>query len=274
MNVKKSLLASAILGAAMLASGAASAGVIYPLGVGIPTGYVPGGFYISAETSYENVVTAPGQNFSGIFLVDSIKNSSAQFTYQYGNNNAYLHGVFRNFIADTINLPTSSTAGTITFKGGEILYYVSNTNTFTNNQGQATDFANASAGTLWLAADPAVLDAAGHTLIITIPVGGTLTQFNGASAQTLLNVRAGAAGGAAGVYFDTNTFTNSYDGSMSDILFQGSADTGASGDFPISGTNHIKTNIFFAPEPISIAMFGTGLMGAAAFGARRKKKLA
>ena len=268
---KSTFIGLSMLTATLLASGAASAGVVYVNGVGIPTGYVPGGFYFDTQTSYEQVVTATGQSFAGIFLVDSIKDAFANITYQYGNNSAYLHGVFQNFIADTIQLPTSSTAGTITFKGGELLYYVSNTNTFTNNQGQATDIANAATGTLLLAADPAVLDAAGHTLIITIPVGGTLTAFSGASAETLLDVRAGAAGGTAGAYFDTDTFT-AFGGATTDLLYQGSANTGASGSFPISGTNHTKANVFFAPEPMTLSLFGAGLVGAAGFGARRRKK--
>ncbi len=269
---KSSIIGLSMLTAGLLASSAASAGIVTVDGVSIPEGFVPGGFYIDAELSFENVVTKVGQTFNGIFKVDAIHDASANGTYAYGQNGSYLTGIFENFVATSVVAPTSSTGGTITFTGGDIMYYVESSNTFTNNAGQATDIANASSGKLWLAADPAAIDSSGHTLIITIPANNSLTAFSNAGANALLDVRSGAAGGDAGAYFDTNTFADSSRPAQNaDILFQGGANSGASGDFPISGTNFIKANVLGVPEPISISLFGAGLAGIAAFGARRRK---
>ncbi len=158
---KSSIIGLSMLTAGLLASSAASAGIVTVDGVSIPEGFVPGGFYIDAELSFENVVTKVGQTFNGIFKVDAIHDASANGTYAYGQNGSYLTGIFENFVATSVVAPTSSTGGTITFTGGDIKYYVESSNTFTNNAGQATDIANASSGKLWLAADPAAIDSSG-----------------------------------------------------------------------------------------------------------------
>ena len=271
----KQLAGLSVFAAAVLASGSALATpVVYINGVGVPTGIVPGGLYLSSENSFENVITAPGQSFSGIFKVANIiEQAASQQTYTYGQNSAYLHGIFDGFTADTVIAPTATTAGQITFFGGSLRYYVSNTDTFTTCSGgppcgpagQPADFAGAGAGILWLDLDPAVIDAAGHTLVITIPANNGLGAFSNATATTFLDV----VGGSAASAFNTNTFnTNPFSG-PNDILFQGTANSGSPSDFPISGTNAIKANA--VPEPLTLSLFGAGLAGAAAFGRRRKK---
>src|SRR5579872_5360035 len=133
------IAALSTLTAGLLASGAASATpVLYIDGVGVPNGFSAGGLYLSSENSFENVVTAGGQSFSGVFKVANILDqSSANQTYTYGQGGAFLMGAFSGFVSDTVVAPTVATPGTITFFGGQISYYVNNSNSFTINAGQA-----------------------------------------------------------------------------------------------------------------------------------------
>jgi hypothetical protein len=270
------LLGLSLFAAALLGSTAASATPIITIdGVSIETGLTAGGTIKSSESSYENVITEVGQTLRGVFQVAQITGVNTGITYQYGNNNAFLHGVFDGFVAQSIT--NNGTTTEILFTGGSLRYYVSNTDTFTFNSdpapgvsvtGQNTDFANAQMGALWLDLRPDTIDAAGHTLRITIP-GLSLTSFAGAAAFAWLDV----IGGDAATAFNTNSFTdNAFGtfGSGDDVKFQGGANSDVAGDWPISGDNFIKANA--VPEPLTLSLFGAGLAGAAAFGRRKAKK--
>ena len=244
--------------------------MIYIDGVGVPSGVAPGGLYLSSENSFENVVTGSNQNFSGVFKVANIVDqSTANQTYTYGQGGAYLMGYFNGFTSDVVIAPTATTAGSITFFGGTVKYYVNNSNSFTINAGQPADFTNAAKGKLWLDLLPSTIDAAGHTLVITIPANNGLGVFSNATATTFLDV----VGGDASAAFNTNSFANAFSTTgKNDILFQGTANSGSPSDFPISGVNALKANV--VPEPVSISLFGGGLAVAGGFLRRRKAKKA
>ena len=55
-----------------------------------------------------------------------------------------------------------------------------------------------------------------------------------------------------------------------DIEFHGSANSGTSGDFGVSGADFIKANT--VPEPATVSLIGAGLLGAAFLGRRKAKK--
>jgi hypothetical protein len=270
-----------ILGTALLASSSASAIPTYNVdGIFFPSTPAPGGNYIQGQLDQEELVTAPGQTFAGLGKVTDIADAAANITYTYGMGGAYLTDVFKNFVVDTIVAPTASTAGTITFTGGQLKYYVEASDPNIATGTRATDFANASSGTLWLSLLPDAVDAFGHTLIITIPAGAnSLSQFNGASAQALLSVDL-ANPGDAGLLFHNCGFVNPFTlaGSScfpghSDVDFIGAANSGASGDFPISGHDTLKALASTAvPEPGSLLLLGTGLLSLAGFGSVRRRR--
>lgn len=257
-----SILSSAVVAATVLGSSAAFAG---PLGIGLPSDP----FYIDTTTSYETLVNNPGDVLTGVFKVDTVKSTlNPVSTYVYGQGGAYLMGYFSGFTLQSVVANGSNL--NLLFTGGTLNYYVSNTDTFTINQGVATDVANASSGALWLSATPQVIDGAGHTLSITLFNASSTSNFLTSTASALADV----TGGAAAAFFDSNSFFNSANGQFADLLFQGSADLAAAGscgpDFGVCGTNHTKALLI--PEPLTLSVFGAGLAGAAALRRRKAKK--
>jgi hypothetical protein len=257
-----SILASTVFAATVLGSSAALAG---PLGIGLPSDP----FYIDTSTSYETLVNAPGDFLSGVFKVQAIASTlNPTSTYTYGAGGLYLMGSFSGFKLDTV--VTNGSNINLLFTGGSLSYYVNTADSFTIDQGAATDIANASLGSLWLSADPQSIDALGHTLSITLFGASSTSQFGTSLASALADV----TGGAAASYFDTNTFLNPFDDHNADVLFSGSANgilVGSCGpDFQVCGSNNLKG--YLVPEPLTLSIFGAGLAGAAALRRRKAKK--
>src|SRR5205085_7022508 len=121
--------------------------------------------------------------------------------------------------------------------------------------------------TVQLAGGPAVTSLEG-----IIPNNQTLDNFSGASAFAVFD----AVGGDAAIAFHTCAFHADPIAGAScppgyvDAIFGESFSSVASGDFPVSGSANVKANVHI-PEPLTLAMFGTGLLGIG-FMVRRRRE--
>ena len=260
--LKSTLFAAA---ATLLATSAAVAG---PFG--------GGGQITTTETSYENLVTKPGDTLNGIFNVSQI-NGSSGITYLYGDASNFLVGRFTGFVLDSA---TPFSAGPISgfsllFTGGSLQYYSFASDPFAGGAlttgtpaSQAASLAAIGAGTLELDLTPQLIDAT-HTLQITV-LGSSLSSFASASTSTVfLDIIGGASAGL----FDLDSFTNAFTLVLADASYQGSANSTTclnSPQWQVCGTNHATLNVI--PEPITLSLFGAGLAGAAVLRRRKVKK--
>jgi hypothetical protein len=239
-------------------------------GVTFPLGIVPGGNQIQSGILDETLVTAPGQILNGVGYVTAITDTALGQTWSDGQNGVELAFSFTGYTATTVIAPTGNTPGTVNFSGGMLGFYVLPAGTQISGLGSVTaDQAAVQAGTLWLSEKGAAENAAGDTLISTIPTGATLTNFSSAAGFAFLD----ATGGPADSYLATRTFANGFDaGGFSDesftIDFSSSSTNGS--DFGVSGSGTVKANTAaqMIPEPASLDILGIGML--AVYIARRR----
>jgi hypothetical protein len=259
--------ATALMGASAFANPVACiSGVCVPVG----------GTYLDTSVSAETLVTKTGDILSGVFTVSSITNGAFQSTYTgYGNGTStFLAGVFTGFNLANIDSVSTPNHTLLSFTGGSLSYYVSNTDNVGINPsaGVAADLAAVQSGQLWAAFD-AIAGINGFTLVIDIT--GTPGAFTGASTNFVF-LDVAAIPGLAGAFFDSNTQIDS-NGIARDMSFSGTASafTGnnpCTTDFFVCGSNTAKSQVLPVPEPITLSLFGAGLAGAAAIRRRKAKK--
>jgi hypothetical protein len=262
-----SILKSALFAAAATVVGSSAAFAIPTTcygGVCIPQT----GTYIDNSLSWETLVTKPTDVLSGIFKATSIADNLSNLTYNgYGAGGVFLAGVFDGFTLQ------SQVGNQLFFTGGTLKYYSSTTDHFSLTGGSpGADETAIATGTLW-ASFNAAADSSGHTLVITL--NGTPTNFTGASTDDVFLDVNTTTPGIAGLAFDSGTLldTNSI---LRDLKFSGTASayngTSCSPDFQICGANTAKGFIVQVPEPITVSLFGAGLVGAAVMRRRKAKK--
>ena len=283
MRFAKSLVGLAMFTGALMASGAALAvPVINAGGIGVPLGADQ-----ISQTDYETLITAVNQSFEGVGQVNSIIGTGG--TQGYGSGSAppppFLYDEFSGFTVRSIVI-NPDTSITISLTGGELNYYTFASNQLTNILTQPTADASvsyvktgnlANPSSLWLALTPKPLDSNLDTVIITIPAGSNLQNIGDSTADAFLDVNTSLLGPASPL-FETCTFTDTNAPAADcpamrvDLSFQGGASNSGLGapNFAISGVDNVKA--FAVPEPLTISLFGAGLVGAAAFGRRKAKK--
>jgi len=233
MKVKVKLLGATAAVALMFGGSAAYAQTINIDGVVMPVGLNFAGSQIQTDTLEEGLITATGQTLQGIGQVQSIGNGVIN-TWVAGNNGVTLYVVFgdsaasNNFVANTIVNPTTSTAGSITFTGGNAQYYLLPSSVIpTIGTGNIqTDINNikADATALWLNANAAPLIPLGSSSPnCAAPIGGTggtavCTLLATIPSNSTLESFANATGAA---FFDTVTLAR---GNNTDGLGIGDAD--------------------------------------------------
>ncbi len=262
--------------AAALASTPAAAAVQNLGGV-----YVPVGTVVIAEQEFETFANDPAQGFIGIGIVNTISDGGVNETYGFGGLNPppYLYSEFGGFTF------TGQVGNDFFFTGGHLNYY-----TFADNQrsailsaptaSAAVDLVNN--GALWLSLQPVAFDALGNTLVIHT-ASGQLANANGSSATAFLDVLLGPNAGVANSAFNTCGFVDVFAAGAScpfgraDFYFSASAQNNNPNSptyaaFPITGTSNLVGSTRDIPEPLTISLFGAGLIGAGALARRRRNK--
>jgi hypothetical protein len=304
MRLAKNLVGLAMFAGALMASGAAFAGPITVVnGIDVPVGSVT-----IAQFDYENQVGVPGDqtSLSGYGLVTSITpGGGGAPTYTYGFNGGtpapFLYDEFTGFNISQATgvIPLASGGFTLVFTGGQLGYYSFATDQANNLAVTAAGIngaANTASfiqtnGTLWGSLTPlnsceTITDASNVTrqvcgsLLVNLPGGstpqavtdsqgiGSLNIIGGPADPTFSNCNMPDPASPAGLC-PVGLVDFNFTGSPSDIspLPLNGPTTGA---VQLSGTDFVKTTAI--PEPLTISLFGAGLIGAASLRRRKAKK--
>jgi hypothetical protein len=268
--------------------------VIYIDGIGVPTGSVQ-----INQVDHETLIvptiassgTLPAQpNLEGVGIVSTITDGNGfQVTYGLPGEAPppFLYDEFSGFTINNNPAATyvdSSGALHIALQGGQLSYF-----RFATDQSAALGAAVSpgaavslvETGALWLSLQPQAVDAFGDTFLITLPSGNAANVHDGVGLG-YLDVVTGAGAGPANAFFntctepDTNATGTACRPGETDFSFVGGSNNvpGAtvSTVFPVSGTDHLDGDLSAIPEPMSLSLFGAGLIGVGFVARRRKSK--
>jgi hypothetical protein len=268
----------------------------------VPVPAVPPNAKLITQTDFETLVTcavdasgfcgvgSKSGPFQGIGLVSTVSEDGTFLNRTYGIGAAapppFLYDEFSGFTVRHIDTPTATLDGKIFLTGGELNYYTfAAPLTIPDNSAASSQIAAVKAGTPWLTLTPVCIDAFCDTVIITIPSGGSLNAVNGSTANAFLNVNTSGVIGSANSEFDNCAMANTFDtvnnggsscAGYSDFVFAGGGannlGTNTNLTWGVSGTDNLRQDVRLIPEPGTLALLGTGLLGLGALRRRKAKK--
>ncbi len=247
------ILGLAALVGGVLGAAAMPAGAVTVDGVTFTAGDV-----FAVSNFYQNSPSGAGQQLQAIGQVTQI---TSPITGTPNNN--VCSGCELNFVV-TGYTNTTGPGSTLGFTGGTITLYVDPAGTFNQNAGFAAQAAAISGGQDFL-------DLSGHTNQSGFTLTAQLTQ-NGAitvaAGQGLLDALAGP--GAADQYFTNLNDISDGVGGLADLEFTSSPQNiNPPGGFAFNGAAQIQTIPTAVPEPATMAILGSSLLG---FGFIRRRK--
>ena len=263
--MKKNLIAAAICGLGLLASGAASAVVID----GVDFGAQGSVSHFETANVIETYVNAVGQPLTGYGRIAEVN-----FNSNYGSGQS-LYFVFRNYTVTSFN----NTTGQATFNGGIIDVYLGALGSFLDNTSQ-TNIANIQGLKKYVEFIGHPLDSFGNTLTANGVLTGASLSFSGEGLLDVSNPNFGSV--AAYNYLNPSNQPDRL-GGFSDVTFTSSGNTRfhlpkdtcdannpQPGQFCITGSSDFRGDTVPVPEPSVVALLGLGLMGIGASLRKRK----